>query len=207
MMPETIAGFGIHPQAPRWDTADFLASLAESQKIGFIGEAGFDFFGDKPERVRNDENIGRQKEVFEFQLALAGRYGLSLLVHARKAMDLLLGYGRELRKLRSVVFHGWPGRLHDAEAFLKKGVPAYFSFGTPLLRGARHALETCEGLPAERILSETDAPWQPPLGEGWTTPRHIEAVSKVIGSCRHMDSDAVGFLLRENFNKAFGLKE
>lgn len=206
-IPETMAGFGIHPQAPRWDTADFLATLAEQKKIGFIGEAGFDFFGDRPERVRNEENIGRQRQVFEFQLALAGRHSLPFLVHARGAMDLILGYGKEMRKLPAVIFHGWPGRLQEAEALLGKGIPAYFSFGTPILRGAKHAIETCDGLPADRILSETDAPWQPPRGAPWTNPWHIAAVAEVIASRRGMRIEAADLLLRENFNKAFGLKE
>ena len=77
-------------------------------------------------------------------------------------MDLLLGYGPRLKRLPAVIFHGWPGRYQDAQALLKKGIPAYFSFGTTLLRSAKHAIETCSSLPAERILSETDAPWQPP---------------------------------------------
>ena len=206
-IPETIAGFGIHPQAPQWDTADFLATLAEQKKIGFIGEAGFDFFGDRPERVRNEENIDRQRRVFEFQLALAAHHGLPLLIHARKAMDLVLGYGKEMRKLPAVIFHGWPGRLQEAESLLGKGIPAYFSFGTPILRGAKHAIETCDGLSADRILSETDAPWQPPAGALWTNPWHIAAVVEVIASRRNMDLEAASLLLRENFIKAFGLKE
>ena len=51
-LPPTLAGFGIHPQGIRWDTADFLCDLAAAGKISFIGEAGFDFFGDRPERIR-----------------------------------------------------------------------------------------------------------------------------------------------------------
>lgn len=205
-IPGTIAGFGVHPQAVRWDTADFLGVLAEQKKIGFIGEAGFDFFGDKPERVRNEENLRRQREVFEFQLALAERHSLPLVIHARKAIDLLLAYGKEMRKLPAVIFHGWPGRLQDAEAFLNKGIPSYFSFGTPLLRDAKHAIETCGGIPADRILSETDAPWQPPYGEPWTNPWHIAAVAEAIASHRGLDGETTGILLRENFNKAFGMK-
>lgn len=206
-IPKTIAGFGIHPQATRWDTADFLAALAEQKKIGFIGEAGFDFFGDRPERVRNEENLGRQRQAFEFQLSLAGHHGLPLLIHARKAMDLILGYGKAMKKLPAVIFHGWPGRLQEAEALLKKGIPAYFSFGTPLLRGAKHAIETCAALPADRILSETDAPWQSPIGAPWTNPWHIAAVAEVIASRRNLRTEAAESLLRDNFNKAFGLEE
>jgi TatD DNase family protein len=141
-LPPTVAGFGIHPQGIREDTMEFLADLAARKRIGFIGEAGFDFFGDRAARVRNAENIRDQRRCFEFQLDLGTRHGLPLLIHSRKSTDLLLGYGRQLSRLPAVIFHGWPGRLDEAKAFLSKGVKAYFSFGTTLLRDARHAMES-----------------------------------------------------------------
>jgi len=205
-LPPTITGFGIHPQGIRWDTADFLCDLAAAGKISFIGEAGFDFFGDKPERIRNEENLRAQREVFEFQLALADRLGLPLLIHARKAMDLLLGYGLGLKRLQAVIFHGWPGRLQDAQALLEKGIPAYFSFGTTLLRSGKHAIETCSSVPLDRILSETDAPWQPPAGEAWTTLGHIAAVVASIAGIREMSVDDMLERLAGNFAAAFGTR-
>lgn len=203
-LPPTLAGFGIHPQGLRWDTADYLGSLAQSGRIAFIGEAGFDFFGDRPERVRNDENLRTQRETFDFQLALAEKTGLPLLVHARKATDILQGCTPRLRKLSSVIFHGWPGRLVDAESFLRKGVEAYFSLGTPLLRGAAHAIECCAALPAARLLAETDAPWQPPRGRAWTGAEAIVPVSEAIGGIRGLSPEDAGLLLRVNFKRAFG---
>jgi TatD DNase family protein len=203
-LPPTLAGFGIHPQGLRADTADYLGALAAKGRIAFIGEAGFDFFGDRPERVRNGDNLRAQREAFEFQLALAEKTGLPLLVHARKATDILQGYAPRLRKLRSVIFHGWPGRLVDAESFLGKGVEAYFSIGTPLLRGAAHAIECCKALPAGRLLAETDAPWQPPRGSDWTGAEAIVRVSEAIGEIRGLSPEDAGRLLRANFLEAFG---
>jgi TatD DNase family protein len=215
-LPPTIAGFGIHPQAVRPDTAEFLAELAASRRIGFIGEAGFDFFGDRPERIRTDENLAVQRRAFEFQLDLAVRHSLPLLVHSRKGTDLVIGYWRQLRRLPAVIFHGWPGRIHDAKAFLDKGIPAFFSFGTPLLRGARHARESIAALPSDRILAETDAPWQPRLGRSHTGPEdilHIETALLDAGIALSADSSSdrekavveVRLILRKNFITAFGV--
>lgn len=203
-LPPTLAGFGVHPQGIRWDTVDYLEALAESGRIAFIGEAGFDFFGDRPDRVRNDENMTAQRAIFETQLVLAQKKGLPLLVHARKATDVLQGYAPRLKKLPSVIFHGWPGRLVDAKSFLGKGVNAYFSFGTPLLRGAAHAIECCAALPGERILAETDAPWQPPRGQAWTGLDAIIQVTGAIASSRGLCADDMAERLRANFLKAFG---
>jgi TatD DNase family protein len=199
-----VAGFGIHPQGIREDTMDFLESLAAGRKIAFIGEAGFDFFGDRPERVRTEENIRAQAACFEFQLDLGLAYGLPLLIHSRKATDILLGYGRKLSRLPAVIFHGWPGRLEDSKAFLAKGVNAYFSFGTTLLRGGRHARESCSALPEGCILSETDAPWQPPRGQAWTAAEAIADITSAIAGLRGLATTQTGFLLRRNFEAAFG---
>ncbi|MCX7027780.1 MAG: TatD family hydrolase [Spirochaetes bacterium] len=203
-LPPTVAGFGIHPQGLREDTMGFLASLAAEERIGFIGEAGFDFFGDMPERVRNDGNLRAQARCFEFQLELALRHGLPLLIHSRKATDLLLSYGRKFSRLPALIFHGWPGRPEEAHAFLAKGVKAYFSFGTTLLRDARHAVESCSALPPETLLSETDAPWQPPKGEAWTKPCRIDDVTRKMALIRGLDAEAMALRLRENFDAAFG---
>ena len=206
LLPGCIQGFGIHPQALREENREFLSSLVEYRRISFIGEAGFEFFGGRPEWIRNDENLKRQRGFFEFQLSLAIGAGLPLLIHTRKATDILLGYGPKLRRLPSLIFHGWPGRSHDALAFLTKVVNAFFSFGTPLLRHAAHALECCQTLPGDRILSETDAPWQPPRGCGWTRLDHIIPVSRLIATSRGLEPEEMDRSLRENFNKAFGME-
>ncbi|MCE5255899.1 MAG: TatD family hydrolase, partial [Spirochaetaceae bacterium] len=65
-MPPTLLGFGIHPQGLRWDTLGLLADLARDGKIDFVGEAGFDLFGDTLMRIRNEKNLAEQKRAFEY---------------------------------------------------------------------------------------------------------------------------------------------
>ncbi len=207
-LPPTLHGFGIHPQDPREDTAAFLVELCASQKIDFIGEAGFDFFSASPdgvvsERVRNSENLARQRRAFEFQLKLALRYGLPLVIHVRKAMDILLAYGRELSSVSSVIFHCWPGNPLEAEAILKKKINAYFSFGTPVLRGSKHGLASLRAIPRERILAETDAPWQPPHYAPFTGWEHIEDVTAAIAGQLDLTETAACSLLYDNFQNAY----
>ncbi|MCE5256263.1 MAG: TatD family hydrolase, partial [Spirochaetaceae bacterium] len=181
-----------------------LTDLAKDGKIDFVGEAGFDLFGDTPLRIRNEKNLAEQKRAFEYQMNLAIRYSLPIVVHSRKATDILMGYGRTLAQVPAVIFHCWPGRLVEAEAFLGKGVQAYFSFGTPILRNGRHAVESCAGLPPDRLLSETDAPFQPPYGEQWTHCGHLKAITAKIAAVRAIPEDEASDLLYRNFKTAFG---
>ncbi len=196
--------FGIHPQNPVMDDADFLASLARERKIDAIGEAGFDFFGDIPARTRSAEAMAAQSACFEFQLALAEAAGLPLLVHVRRATDILMGYGRRLARLRAVIFHSWPGRAAEGNEFLRKGVNAYFSFGTPILRDGPRTRESCAQLSADRILSETDAPWQPPFGSPYTKAGDIARVVSHIAKIRGADEASTRAALRANLLAAFG---
>jgi len=202
-LPGSRRGFGIHPQDPREDTRDYLAHLAASGEIDFIGEAGFDFFGDRPERVRTEENIGIQTSAFEFQLDLAIRHGLPLLVHTRKATDILLAYKPRIARLPALIFHSWPGRLAEAQAFLGANPRCFFSFGTTLVRGSPHAMESCSGLPSGCLLSETDAPWQPLKGETSTPLETISSVEGAMASLRAMDVEELRLRLRDNFLRAF----
>ncbi len=202
-LPFTIAGFGIHPQEPDMQHAEFLSMLCAQRKIDFIGEAGFDFFGDKPLRSRSAEAMQLQLEAFLFQVKLADYARLPLVIHIRKATDVIMANGRELRRLPSIIFHCWPGRLEEAQMILKKGINAYFSFGTPLLRDSRHAIESLKGIPVSRILSETDAPWQPPHGAEYTSINHIVDVVEKMASVLNMNQEELKHKLALNFTDAY----
>jgi len=205
-LPFTIAGFGIHPQEPDMQHAEFLSRLCEQRKIDFIGEAGFDFFGDGPLRSRSTDAMHLQLEAFLFQVHLASHARLPLVIHIRKATDVIMAHSRELKRLPSIIFHCWPGRLEEAQMILKKGINAYFSFGTPLLRDSRHAIESLMGLPVSRILSETDAPWQPPHGAEYTSMNHIVDVVEKMASVLNISLEALKHELALNFAAAYLLE-
>jgi len=206
-LPRFVSSFGIHPQWAVWKNADFLARLAANSRIAAIGEAGFDFFGDRPERVRTPENEAAQRAVFEYQLELAGRFGLPILLHLRKAMDMAFSYAPRLRRLRAAVFHSYSGTARDAESLLAKGINAYFSFGAPILNGNKRAAAACASVPAGRILSETDAPWQPPRGAAFCRPEDLRPIVEGMSRLRGAGVAELGEVLARNFRLAYGLEE
>ncbi len=198
-----ISSFGIHPQWPVWKNADFLALVAGEGRIKAIGEAGFDFFGDRADRVRNEENDKAQTGVFEYQLDLAERLGLPLLVHLRKATDKAFLYSRRLARLPGVVFHSWPGTAREAGDLLARGVPGFFSFGTGLLKGHKKAIESCAVLPLDRLLSETDAPWQPLQGQSYCRLEDLPLVVAAMARLRDLPCPELEAVLEANFHRAY----
>jgi TatD DNase family protein len=211
-LPPFVASFGIHPQWVVWKNADLLARLCAEGRIAAIGEAGFDFFGDAPERVRTEENESAQRAAFEYQLELAERHGLPLILHLRKAMDLAFAYAPRLKRLRGAVFHSYSGTPSEAEALLSKGVDAYFSFGAPILNGNKRASRACAALPADRLLAETDAPWQPPRSEARVEDRFCRAQDLVrviagMAEIRGIGAQEAERLTADNFHRAYGMAE
>lgn len=160
--------FGVHPQllleAPdKIPTARAcLESALGNGLLDAIGEVGLDAFG--PHRA----TLHDQMPLFLEQLDCAIHYRLPLVLHLRRASAELFSCTRALKKLPSLILHSSPLTLRESLSLLDRGVNAFFSFGTPLLKGKRSALEAVSMLPLERILLETDAPFQG-LGRGETT--------------------------------------
>jgi TatD DNase family protein len=125
-------------------------------------------------------------------------------------MDRVFFHARALKKLPSVVFHSYSGTLREGQSLLKRGIEAYFSFGAPIVLNHKTAMEACARLPPERLLLETDAPYQPLRGRVFSRwgdlPRILcgaAALRKEAGS----PCDTPGELeavTEENFFRAYG---
>ena len=207
-----LLSFGLHPQLPVMDEAYRLEDLAVTRQIAAIGECGFDFFGDVPQRVRNDENLRAQKTVFEFQLELAERYSLPLVLHLRRADDLLFSYALRLSRLPAVILHSWGGPANEARDFAARCPNAKFSFGGTILNGNKKARASATALPARAILSETDAPFQPPreaplpgarLIREYSTLEDLPMTLRELAGLRAVDPVRMQEQVHKNFMEVF----
>lgn len=208
-----LISFGLHPQLPVMDEADTLSGLAARGELAAIGECGFDFFGDSPDRIRTPDNEKNQRAVFEFQLELAGQRDLPLVLHFRKANDLLFSYARRMSRLPAVIIHSWPGPANEAMDFLHRCPRAKFSFGTGVLNGNKKSRSSAAALPATAILVETDAPFQPPraspepgapLTRAYSTFTDLPRIISGIAGLRGITPEALSEQVNENFMEVFG---
>jgi Tat protein secretion system quality control protein TatD with DNase activity len=212
-----LVSFGIHPQLAVMDQADELARTAAGRRVAAIGECGFDFYGDAPDTVRSADNEKRQREAFEFQLGLAERHGLPIVLHMRRANDLLFGYAKRLSGMRAVILHSWGGPANEALDFLSRCPSALFSFGNSIANGNKKALSSAAALPASAILTETDAPYQPPRGipdpaakgerrpllRGHSNFTDLPRIIGEIASTRGTATQAIEEIVEDNFRKVF----
>lgn len=172
--------FGIHPQNPVTDEAEFLYRLLETRQIQAIGECGFDLFNDEYKRL-----LPMQQTVWDMQLQWAQAFQLPVVIHCRKALPLIFDSVPRLKKLPAVIFHGWGGSPQEASAFLKKGVNAYFSIGKAVLRGQKSVCAMAASFDSARLLTETDAPYMRLKAEPYSHPSDIIAVTAQCANLRY----------------------
>ena len=197
---KVLCAFGLHPQKTLLENIDFLESLLVQKRILAVGETGFDFF--TPE-LKSCEV--QQKKAFEMCLELATEHKVPLVIHDRKALDLMFFYSSALKKCTSVVFHSFAFTARDAVSILNHGINAYFSFGKPLMNGNKKSIGCVKELPLERILLETDAPYQTSKGEEKTSPLQIQQVYEKTCEIRGMNMEELENCVLKNFFNAFGI--
>jgi TatD DNase family protein len=209
--------FAVHPQLPAeaaaapalpspYSLLPVLESLAGERRLDAVGETGFDFYN---EAFRDTEAI--QEELFAAHLETALTRGLPLVLHIRRGMHKVFAHAGALKKISAVVFHSWPGTLGEGEALLRRGINAYFSFGAPVILNHKEAMRCCAAFPADRLLLETDAPYQPPRGKDFSSWRDLPAILAGAAALRKEAGKAGGepaeleALTDDNFRRAFGL--
>ncbi len=184
---EVLLSYGIHPLwiAEAGRSLAVLETLAAAGKIAAVGECGFDFY-----QGRDAAKEQSQREVFQTHCAIAAQYRLPLVIHVRRGMAEVFAETAVLKRIPAVIFHCYPGSAEEGRAFLKRGVNAFFSFGTPLLKHYPGTIAALQALPRERILLETDAPFQPPRGQDKTLPADLAVVYEAAARLRNEDPAA-----------------
>ena len=217
--PPLLPCFAVHPQLPAsrrgadtdrkaQDGLALLESLAREGRLAAVGETGFDLFNGA---FRETEAI--QDELFATHLETALSHGLPLVLHVRKAMHKVFARTRALAKCRTVIFHSWPGTAGEGQALLRRGVNAFFSFGAAILLNHRETMRCCAVFSPSRILSETDAPYQPLRGRKYSSwedlPRVLEAAAALRRNAGAAASsvEELETAVETNFRAAFGRLE
>jgi TatD DNase family protein len=107
-------------------------------------------------------------------------------------MHKIFPFTKELKKLPAVIFHSWPGTVGEGEALIRRGINVFFSFGAILANNHKEARRCCALLPLDRILTETDAPFQPFRGKKNSSWEDLPATCAVIAELRN-SAGAAGY--------------
>ncbi|MGB0711945.1 MAG: TatD family hydrolase [Gammaproteobacteria bacterium] len=195
--------YGLHPYfTDHHRDADIDALGAWLRDCGAVavGECGLDHHVPGLDRER-------QRVLFEAQVALARDLGLPVIVHARKAVDDVIGVLRRYPGVRADV-HSFSGSEQQAYRLVDLG--AVIGIGNVIaFERARRLRRVVSTLPLEHIVVETDAPDQPgPARPGaLNEPVHVRDVVREIARLRDMDEDEVAACTAGNARRLFRLPD
>ncbi len=180
-------------------TAEHLIRLAEHPKVVALGEAGLDYHYDNAPRPA-------QEQGFRTHIAAARETGLPLVIHAREADDDMI------RILEEETGKGaFPAVLHcysSGPELARRGVDLgfYVSFsGILTFRNSQGVRDIAVGVPADRLLVETDAPYLAPMPHRGKTnePAYTVHTAAVLADLRGWTPEETARRTTENFARLF----
>jgi TatD DNase family protein len=199
--PGVWASVGIHPHEadthPDTDAATLIAAAAHPRVVG-IGETGLDYYYDKSDR-------DRQKASFRSHIIAARACGLPLIVHTRDAeADTLALLQEPGEGTLTGVIHCFTASQAFADAALALGFYISLS-GIVTFKNARDLAETARGLPADRLLIETDSPYLAPVPMRGKTcePAYVAHTARFLSALRGVSEVELAATTTANFHALF----
>ena len=187
----------IHPQDLEEDHDDIrLAALKQAvleSHADMIGETGLDYYSHPHTREY-------QQHFFKAQLEMAAELHLPVDIHCRRAtkdtIDILKQYPV------TGIIHSYSGSPETACEFVKMGYS--ISFGASVLfPGSRKPTMVIAGMPLDRLLVETDAPFQSPVMNHRHEPADIIAIYEAIARIRQIPLAELERITEDNFDRVF----
>lgn len=208
--PQVYAAVGVHPNdAQIWkeNSIEELLDLASQPKVVAIGEIGLDYY-----RERSSKEV--QIRIFTEQLEVAKKLELPVVIHNRQASEdiirILSDWSDELSVSGSSiagrlgVLHSYSDNLDIALRAIDLGF--YIGFTGPITyKNAEELRKVAAGIPLERILIETDAPFlapQPKRGMR-NEPAFVYYVAEKLSQIRQLPFEEVAAQLKSNADELF----
>lgn len=196
--PHLFGVIGIHPENVheyQKEDLDFVEANLKNKKILGIGEIGLDYHYDKDSKEK-------QKALFEYQLSLAEKYSMPVVIHSREAtqdtIDILKKY-----HVKGVI-HSFSGSREVANIYLKMGfllgINGVITFKNSNIK------DVYKDIPLESIILETDSPYLTPhpfRGEK-NDPSHIKDIAEFVANLKGISMDELAEVTNKNIERLFG---
>lgn len=193
---------GVHPHNVSSEpaaTAEILIDHARADEVIGIGESGLDYFYDHAPREL-------QRESFRTHAAAARETGLPLIVHTRDAdRDTIEILTEEIRAgAFKGLIHCFSTSRELAEKTLELGF--YISVaGIVTFNKAEALREILAGVPLERLLVETDAPYLAPAPRRGkrNEPAFVAHTAASLAEIKGVTPEALAQVTTDNFFTLF----
>ena len=194
-------GIGLHPENVQADWREQLAILnAKLSVFNYIaiGEIGLDYHFETTYK-------SEQQEALRIQLGWAKEYNLPVMIHSRDATEDCLNILRELPGLRGVM-HCYSGSNETAKQIVNMGF--YLGIGGVITFKNCKLRDNLDGIPLERLVLETDAPYMAPVpfrGQR-NEPRWMRYVADVLAEVYQTSFEHIDEVTTANAKALFAIK-
>lgn len=188
---------GIHPESANEYTQedlDYIEEHIKDKKIVAIGEIGLDYYWIK-------DNKDKQKELFEYQLKLAEKYNIPVIIHSREAtqdtIDILKKYN-----IKGII-HSFSGSYEVAQIYIKMGfllgINGVITFKNCNLK------DVIEKIDVSNIVLETDSPYLTPVPNRGkrNDPTKVMDIAKFIADIKGITLEELSKEINGNLSKVF----
>lgn len=200
---DVYCSVGTHPHNADEEldvTTEDLVAHADHPKVVAIGEAGLDYFYD-------NAPVDAQKIGLVRHIDAARETGLPLIIHARAADEDMMQILRDETAKNGAfpfVLHCFSSGRALAECGIELG--GYVSFsGILTFKNSQEIRDIAKGLPLDRMLVETDAPYlAPPPHRGQRNePAFVVNTAKVLAETLNVSFDSIAAQTTDNFYRLF----
>ncbi|MGB3976636.1 MAG: TatD family hydrolase [bacterium] len=195
--PSLPVAIGIHPLHLPQNTpiTRELIDIYNKIPVSAIGEIGLDKRPGAPA-------LDAQEKAFHEQLILAANWELPVIIHCVRAHDRCLQILKSFFKTKPLkgVIHRISCSIEIAQEYLDLGL--YVGLGPDLFDQRRHRLQTlASGVPTDRIVLETDAPYGKNRDGTICNPWEIYDVLDILASLRKIsEADLEQIIIQNTFN-------
>lgn len=193
------SAIGIHPEEEvlNYDELENIinANLNNSSLVA-IGEIGLDYYYTK-------ENKEEQIKLFEYQLSLAEKYQLPVIVHSRAATEDTI---KCLKKYHvKGIIHCFNGSLETANIYIKLGF--YIGVGGVLTFKNSKIDEVIKNISLDHIVLETDSPYltPEPYRKYSNEPKYIKVIAEYLANLKNVSLEEIALKTEENVHNLFNI--
>jgi TatD DNase family protein len=202
-----FATSGVHPHHAADLTKEALPTLesaAREAEVVAVGECGLDYFRDFSPR-------DLQRRAFAWQLEIAAKVGKPVFLHQRDAHEDFFAILKEHKVTRGVA-HCFTSGEKERDAYLELGLHIGITGWINDERRGLHLREVVKGIPADRLMLETDAPYllprdiKPAPKTRRNEPHYLPHVARAVAAARGEQVEAVAKASTATARAFFGLK-
>lgn len=193
---------GLHPTSVNHDYQEELQVVEywlKKRKFYGIGEIGIDLYW-------NTSFLEEQTHAFRFQLELARRYELPVVIHVRDSFDEVYNVLKQEKDIKlNGVFHSFTGTYEQAQLIIelgfKIGIGGIITFKNSGLD------EVIKKIDPSHLVLETDSPYLTPVpfrGKR-NESSYLVYIAQKIAELHQMTVGDIAKITTENARKLFGI--